>query len=108
MTQEEYEKGFVDYMTKNNGKDYEKWYNKEHIEDMKADFLSGAQWRINSVWHKPYDIAEAGKECLVEFMDGDGNTCIRIDWRSEYEWVNACHYEKILRWAYIKDLIPNK
>lgn len=70
-------------------------------------FIAGAQWRINSVWHKPYDIAEPGKDCLVEHMDGDGNVCIRIDWRSEYEWVNACHYDKVLRWAYVTDLLPD-
>lgn len=69
-------------------------------------FIEGANWRINSVWHNPCDIAEPGKDCLVEHMDGDGNVCIRIDWRSEYEWVNACHYDKVLRWAYLDDLIP--
>lgn len=70
-------------------------------------FEKGAKWRINSVWHKPCDIAEPGKDCLVEHMDGDGNVCICIDWRSEYEWIKACHYDKILRWAYIEDLLPN-
>lgn len=69
-------------------------------------FKAGADWRINSVWHKPCDIAEPGKDCLVEHMDGDGNVCIRIDWRSEYEWVQACHYDKVLRWAYVEDLLP--
>lgn len=69
-------------------------------------FEHGAEWRINSVWHNPCDIAEPEKDCLVEHMDGDGNVCIRIDWRSEYEWVNACHYDKVLRWAYLDDLIP--
>lgn len=72
----------------------------------KEGFIAGADWRINSVWHNPCDIAEPGKDCLVEHMDGDGNVCIRIDWRSEYEWVNACHYDKVLRWAYLDDLIP--
>lgn len=71
-----------------------------------VDFISGAEWRINSVWHKPCDIAEPGKDCLVEYMDGDGNVCICIDWRSEYEWVKSCHYDKILSWAYIDDLLP--
>lgn len=71
-------------------------------------FIAGAQWRINSVWHNACDIAEPGKDCLVEHMDGDGNVCIRIDWRSEYEWVNACHYDKVLRWAYIEDLLPDR
>lgn len=50
--------------------------------------------------------AEPGKDCLVEHMDIDGNVCICIDWRSEYEWVKSCYYNKILRWAYIKDLLP--
>jgi hypothetical protein len=77
-------------------------------ELVESSFIKGAEWRINSVWHKPCDIAEPGKNCLVEHMDGDGNVCICIDWRSEYEWVNACHYDKILRWAYIEDLLPNE
>lgn len=76
--------------------------------DVQKAFKAGANWRINTVWHKPCDIAEPGKDCLVEHMDGDGNVCICIDWRSEYEWVNACHYDKVLRWAYVKDLLPNK
>jgi len=71
-------------------------------------FIAGAQWRINSVWHDTCDIAEPGNDCLVEYMDGDENVCIRIDRRSEYEWINACHYDKILRWAYISDLIPER
>lgn len=71
-------------------------------------FIEGAQWRINSVWHDTCDIAEPGNDCLVEYMDGDGNVCIRIDRRSEYEWINACHYDKILRWAYVSDLIPER
>lgn len=70
-----------------------------------ALFIEGAEWRINSVWHKPYDVPEVGKNCLIEYMDGDGRVHIRIDKRSEYEWIEACHYDRILRWAYIKDLI---
>lgn len=71
-------------------------------------FKDGADWRINSVWHKPYDVPEVGKNCLVEYMDGDGCVHIRIDKRSEYEWIEACHYDRILRWAYIDDLIPTE
>ena len=56
-------------------------------DNCREDFIAGAEWRINSVWHKPCDIAEPGKDCLVEHMDGDGNVCICIDWRSEEEWV---------------------
>lgn len=71
-------------------------------------FRDGAEWRINSVWHKSHDIPEVGKDCLIEYADGDGCAHIRIDRRSEYEWVEACHYDRILRWAYIDDLIPTE
>ena len=71
-------------------------------------FVAGANWRIDSVWHKPYDVPEIGKDCLVEYRTGDGDVCIRIDCRSEYEWIEACHYDRILHWAYIKDLIPTE
>ena len=81
-------------------------FHGEEKDLVELGFRHGAKWRINSVWHSTCDIAEPGKDCLVEHMDGDGNVCIRIDWRSEYEWVNACHYDKVLRWAYIDDLIP--
>lgn len=71
-------------------------------------FRDGAEWRINSVWHKPHDIPAVGKDCLIEYADGDGCAHIRIDRRSEYEWVEACHYDRILHWAYIDDLIPTE
>ena len=70
-------------------------------------FIKGARWRIDSVWHDTCEIPEPGKDCLVEYKDGDGNVCARLDSRSEYEWVNACHYDKIIRWAYVSDLLPD-
>ena len=73
-----------------------------------ALFIEGAEWRINSVWHKPEEVPEVGKDCLVEYVDGNGRAHIRIDKRSEYEWIEACHYDRVLRWAYIDDLIPTE
>lgn len=112
MEREDIEKAAKDYSI---GKTYfrrsvlEEVYAEDHVlrkDNCREDFIAGAEWRINSVWHKPCDIAEPGKDCLVEYMDGDGNVCICIDWRSEYEWVKSCHYDKILSWAYIDDLLP--
>ena len=77
-------------------------------ENLVFAFEDGANWRINSVWHKPYDVPEIGKDCLVEYKTGNGDICVRIDCRSEYEWIEACHYDRILRWAYIDDLIPTE
>ena len=77
-------------------------------ENLVFAFEDGANWRINSVWHKPYDVPEIGKDCLVEYRTGNGDICVRIDCRSEYEWIEACHYDRILRWAYVEDLIPTE
>lgn len=75
-------------------------------ENFKAGFMAGAEYRINSVWHTTADIPEKYKLCLVEYKDSDGKNKMRIDWRSEYEWVGMCHYDTILRWAYVSDLLP--
>lgn len=72
-----------------------------------ASFIDGADWRISSVWHTTADIPATGKRCLVEYK-ADGQVQHRVDWRSEYEWVEACHYDKILRWAYVDDLLPER
>lgn len=53
-------------------------------------------------WHTTADIPETGKRCLVVY-EADGEIRSRVDWRTEYEWVEACHYDKILRWAYIEN-----
>lgn len=104
MTQEEYEKGFVDYMTKNNGKDYEKCYNNEHIADMKADFLSGAKWLMNSVWHDADDTPENKK--MIIAIDKDEHPLICGPFNND--WKDTVRYFAITIWAYVEDLIPNK
>ena len=109
MNKEQIEQMAQEYAEENS------WYPRETsyasdimaMEESFADaFKAGADCCIKSMWHNSCDIAKPGKDCLVEHMDGDGNVCIRIDWRSEYEWVKACHYDKVLRWAYVEDLLP--
>lgn len=81
------------------------------VSDIKSDarnmFCTGAEWRISSVWHTTADVPEKEKKCLVEYA-ADGKVQYRVDWRSEYEWVQACHYDKVLRWAYVDDLLPGR
>lgn len=38
---------------------------KQDIEYAVSLFKAGAEWRINSVWHKPSDIAEPGKNTWI-------------------------------------------
>lgn len=107
MNRETIEKAARKYATDKYGGEYTKQWAIAQIHSGRDGFIDGAQWRINAAWHDTTEIPEPGKDCLVELKDGDGNVCMRIDWRSEYEWVNACHYDKILQWAYIDDLLPD-
>lgn len=68
-------------------------------------FCYGAEWRINSVWHSN-ERPVPGKLAVVEYLDGGNNKNYRIDKFSGYEWIAACHYDRIIRYAYIEDLIP--
>lgn len=66
------------------------------------------QLNNKSLWHKTYDFPEAGKKCLVEYEDPDLILSYRIDMFANptaYEWKNMCHYDHIIRWIYIEDLI---
>ena len=81
--------------------------------DAKNGFMAGAQWRINSVWHDASEEPEQEDEpILVEYEDWgiecSGYTvCDDIwDYRIRLKRDGACC--TILRWAYIKDLIPER
>lgn len=81
--------------------------NKSVMEKHKA-FADGAQWRINSVWHDVSETPISGKEALVKYITGDLKIKYRVDVFCGYEWKEMCHYDKLLQFAYIEDLIPNK
>ena len=76
-------------------------------------FMDGAQWRINSVWHDASEEPEQEDESiLVEYEDwgiecSDYTVCDDIwDYRIRLKRDGAdC---TILRWAYMKDLIPER
>lgn len=71
----------------------------------KVGLYDGATARIE--WHTTADMPETGKRCLMEY-EADGEIRYRVDWRSEYEWVETCHYDRVLRWTYIKDILGNE
>lgn len=67
-----------------------------------VDFIEGAKWRINSVWHEGSEKPETDKGDLfveIEVMD-----------KTTYVQQNAYYVLRYgcVRWAYIKDLISNK
>lgn len=70
-------------------------------------FLKGAEWRINRVWHdsndKPDESPKNKRLIIIEHKtDGDS---LELSYSLIYSHTYA--YFCVIRWAYIKDLIPN-
>ena len=76
-------------------------------DDLETAFENGADWRINSVWHDASEPPITGKEALVKYMTGDLKIKYRVDVFCGHEWREMCHYDKLIQFAYIEDLIPN-
>lgn len=84
-----------------------------HDLDIERAFRAGAEWRINSVWHDGSEEPEANKRVLVCFEEAIAKyTYYRIkafkpniikNWQ-----IKDCFLDKILRWAYIDDLLPDR
>lgn len=75
-------------------------------ENSAEDFIAGAQWRINSVWHdssvRPSDdcdvLVETTRRIESDRYDADYNELDSgTDWETE-----------VIRWAYIDDLLPER
>lgn len=68
-------------------------------------FIAGAEWQAKqSPWHDTTEKPVQGKLCLVEYKDPNGEIRVRLDKHCGFEWKEMCHYDRILRWAYVDDL----
>lgn len=78
------------------------------IKEMIAlGFENGAEWQAKqSPWHDTTEKPVQGKLCLVEYKDPNGEIRVRLDKHCGFEWKEMCHYDRILRWAYVDDLKP--
>lgn len=87
-----------------------------------VDFISGAEWRINSVWHPNTEIPDrkidknyCGEAILIQTLNGDMNFGIvyyRYGYNGKMCYTVTCldityTMNQIKQWAYVKDLIPN-
>lgn len=92
---------------------------EERIRYCAEDFIAGAKWRIDSVWHSVQDMPsrnmrdKVGELCLVETSDR------HIEFtQARYESINGVYYFmayfglielfKIKRWAYVSDFMPTE
>lgn len=73
-------------------------------------FMSGARWRIDSVWHDKHTvIPEVGRTALLELRDPNTHKIVyKIDTYCGEEWRELTHYEYsgLVRFAYLDDLLP--
>lgn len=83
-------------------KDHDIWTGKGMATELQKAFITGAEWRINSVWHDAANGKAENKPALIEYTHRDGS-CGHLVVPNPQEVKEA-----IDRWAYIEDLIPNK
>lgn len=88
------------------------WGECPYNPDAKNGFMAGAEWRIESVWHKKFTvIPDVGRPALLELIDPGSHTIVyKIDIYNRYEWKWLTHYEYsgLIRFAYIDDLRPER
>lgn len=95
MTKEDIEKAAVDSCVFEN-----EIFNPELTPYYEQGFKVGAEWRINSVWHKDIQNGKTKKPILVKFDNGLFNLFEDIRDLKGIE-------DKVSIFAYIEDLLPN-
>lgn len=66
-------------------------------------FIEGADWRINSAWHEGSEKPDTDKGDLLVIIKDAFGKYVYVHQNAYYVLKYGC-----VRWAYIKDLIPNK
>ena len=69
-------------------------------DDFNEGFIDGAQWRINSVWH---DMVKEEPQVYGDYWNVDCEV-----WDDEQADDFECKKDKIEKWAYLDDLLPER
>lgn len=83
------------------------------LEDIWDAFIAGAEWAnkhpdLSSLWH---DASEEPKDANWKILCQDRDDCCWVEKRIDAQllhqnWNEYTEIEMIVRWAYIKDLLP--
>lgn len=96
MTREQIEKEAMEYAERIPQSDERREYSRE-------DFIAGAQWRINAVWHNASEKPNKNQLVLFECRKTYGKG-YSVNFGENYELMKNV----IVRWAYIIDLLPER
>ena len=94
MTREQIEKEAMEYAERIPQSDERREYSRE-------DFIAGAQWRINSVWHDASEKPDKNQLVLFECRKTYGRG-YSVNFGENYDLMKNV----VLRWAYVIDLLP--
>ena len=72
--------------------------------DAKNGFIAGAQWRINSVWHDAHEEPQRSGMLIASNEDGNYILC----GPNNSNWKQTVKLFRIMNWAYIIDLLPER
>ena len=98
MTRGDIKKEALDFSKRKYGEEYQ--YPMAKTQACCWGFVNGAEWRINSVWHKDLKIGEPKKPILVRFKNG---LFMVFEDIRELKGIES----EVEMFAYLEDLIPN-
>lgn len=77
------------------------------LDDVKRkSFIHGANWRIDSVWHDSSEEPNKCDDILLLFHDNSSIVLLARIYRPK--WEDYIKGVRLVKWAYIKDLIPEE
>ena len=72
-------------------------------------FERGVDWFKHAIWHEASVKPEGNAVILYQWLDDRGTMDVGIDGVfSDVEWAKFVAYNRITKWCYIEDLLPNK
>lgn len=106
MTKEQIKNEAAEYAKGKYGGENAEMWSIAQIHAGRDGFVAGADWRINSVWHKPEEVPEPLIPILAKLLNEHRVWAL---WPNHTdEWKSLAEEKKVLRWAYVDDLIPTE
>ena len=68
-------------------------------------FISGAQWRINSVWHDRAEKADTSKELILMYSNGSVRVTLL---NPNLTFEGFLSVDMFIKWAYVSDIQPER
>lgn len=106
MTKEQIQNEAVEYAKVKYGGENAGMWAIAQIHAGRDGFVAGANWRINSVWHKPEEVPEPYATLLVKCIEGYRTWAL---WPNHVRnWESLVETKRVICWAYVEDLIPTE